>query len=86
MKEWKSMGPLVVSAWKLGAVEPRRRLLSLVSGLCFQNAGAEFFTVRHDLLKTFWADGFRQRKLADNDLARRFGVFRRAFSSEMFCD
>ncbi len=23
---WKSIGPLVVSAWKLGAVEPRRRL------------------------------------------------------------
>ena len=23
---WKSMGPFVVSAWKFGAIEPRRRL------------------------------------------------------------
>ena len=35
------MGPVVVSAWKLGAVEPRRRLLmggsvfELVVGVCF---------------------------------------------------
>lgn len=26
MNSWKSMGPLVVSAWKLGAMVPRRRL------------------------------------------------------------
>lgn len=26
MNSWKSMGPLVVSALKLGAMEPRRRL------------------------------------------------------------
>lgn len=40
---WKSMGPLVVSAWKLGAIEPRRRLHQRVSRMDSLKAQYKYF-------------------------------------------